>query len=307
MKIRQRNKNLLYAGLIGALSIALISAGILYFMYKNMKESEELLIQQYEEELEEFQIWADQQVKAFTANRYIEAGETIEENDLREVLLSAETAAEDITHYDELLGSIAKVNLEPRTVLTDSILYFEERTPRDLRLAEYAFIDLPSRVEVGDFVDVRIQFPNGNDYVLLSKKKVKELNEDVVWYEMNEQELLTISSAIVDAYLENAIIYALAYVEPYVQDESVVTYPVKDNVLELIETSPNIVDRARNELEARNRQKLENQLEELESSEREKYQRESEKEQEARANRQQEVFEAVDTVNLDVDETNDEE
>ncbi len=45
-----------------------------------------------------------------------------------------------------------------------------------------------------DFVDVRIKFPTGQDYILLSKKKVEDLSNNRVWYHMNEKEILSMSS-----------------------------------------------------------------------------------------------------------------
>lgn len=85
---------------------------------------------------------------------------------------------------------------------------------------------------------------------MLSKKKVKDLANGTIWYEMNEKEILTMSSAIVDAYINDASIYALSYVDPYVQDGAYVTYPANEKVLDLIESDPNIVEVAKQSLSA---------------------------------------------------------
>ncbi|GJM69319.1 hypothetical protein HMSSN036_15350 [Paenibacillus macerans] len=74
-------------------------------------------------------------------------------------------------------------------------------------------------------MDIRIQFPTGQDYILLSKKKIEALAPGTVTVTLGEAEILSLSSAIVDAYLHKASIYALTYVEPYLQGKSTPTYP----------------------------------------------------------------------------------
>ncbi|WP_145950047.1 hypothetical protein [Paenibacillus sp. Y412MC10] len=122
-----------------------------------------------------------------------------------------------------------------------------------------------------DFVDVRIKFPTGQDYILLSKKKVEDLSNNRVWYHMDEKEILSMSSGIVDAYLNDATIYALSYVDPYMQEKAVVTYPPNAKVLDLIDSDPNIVDVAKTELERHYRQKLEADMKSMTSEERQIY------------------------------------
>ena len=59
-----------------------------------------------------------------------------------------------------------------------------------------------------------VQFPSGQDYIILSKKKIDRLQYPAFWTTLSEQEILLLSSALVDAYLHNATLYALTYVEP---------------------------------------------------------------------------------------------
>ena len=39
------------------------------------------------------------------------------------------------------------------------------------RIQEYNMILLPSHLKNGDYVDIRLSLPNGQDYIVLSKKK----------------------------------------------------------------------------------------------------------------------------------------
>ncbi|WMT42914.1 hypothetical protein RE628_11870 [Paenibacillus sp. D2_2] len=122
------------------------------------------------------------------------------------------------------------------------------------------FIQLPGELKQKDVVDIRIQFPTGQDYILLSKKRVESLSPGVVTSTLNEEEILLLSSGIVDAYLHKASIYALKYVEPYLQREAIMTYPPSDAVLQVIRKDPNIVDMAEHALTATIRAGLEGDL-----------------------------------------------
>lgn len=140
------------------------------------------------------------------------------------------------------------------------MVYEDTPAPPDLRNRELQVVLLPSSLAQGDIIDVRIQFPTGQDYILLSKKKVERLNASTLWITMTEEEILSLSSAIVDAYLHKASIYALTYVEPQFQTAAIPTYPANQEVLKLLESDPNIVRRAEQELVRQVRSSLESSL-----------------------------------------------
>ncbi|MNI46530.1 hypothetical protein D3C73_1009980 [compost metagenome] len=95
---------------------------------------------------------------------------------------------------------------------------------------------------------------------MLSKKKIQRLSSGIVTITLNEGEILALSSAIVDAYLHKASIYALLYVEPYLQNKAIATYPVNQAVLDLIKRDPNIVNKAEQALQISSRSSLESDL-----------------------------------------------
>ncbi|MNE94882.1 hypothetical protein D3C80_1928990 [compost metagenome] len=63
-----------------------------------------------------------------------------------------------------------------------------------------------------------------------------------------------------DAYLHKATIYALLYVDPYLQSKAIATYPVNQAVLDLIKRDPNIVNKAEQALQISSRSSLESGL-----------------------------------------------
>ena len=146
-----------------------------------------------------------------------------------------------------------KVDVPAGTIITkDMVSIGEKIVTSDIRTVEYSMINLPSEVLEGDFIDIRIQFPEGQDYVVLGKKRVEKCNETTIWIKQTEEELLTLNNAIIESYLaEGSKLYATKYTEPGIQEASKQTYPVSREVYELINSSPNILEEAKKALRER--------------------------------------------------------
>ena len=116
---------------------------------------------------------------------------------------------------------------------------------------------------VGDYVDVRISFPDGTDEIVLSKKKVEGLTlETSTWHsQLNEAEIITLTSAIIDAaVLQNGHIYTVRYTEPTIQDAATPTYTVNPVAIDLINSDPNVVEKATETLNLQARLALQERL-----------------------------------------------
>lgn len=271
-RIRFRQKQLLLAASIGGAAVLLIcfTFGFFYFNHiEKRNESEKLVIEQ-ERDYVKKQLEEETIAVEVAANDY-SAGDILHESDLVTINIPKSAVPDNVMRANDIVGKYTKINLKKNTPITEAMLFEEGVTPDDLRNQEFRLIELPSKLGKEEYVDVRVKFPTGQDYIVLSKKKVKDLANGTVWYEMNEKEILTMSSAIVDAYINDASIYALSYVDPYMQNKAVVTYPANEAVLDLIESDPNIVEVAKTELERRYRQKLESDLEAMTDRERQNY------------------------------------
>lgn len=148
---------------------------------------------------------------------------------------------------EEDFDKVLLVDVEPEVPIMQSML-FEEVIGKDTREEELNMIFLPSNLELNCYVDVRIGFPNGEDYIVLTKMKVRgrDLNNNTLWLWMDEKEILTLSSAIVDAYLHKGTkLYTVTYVAPTIQEEALPNYPVNVDVLKVIQGNPNIMEEAR--------------------------------------------------------------
>lgn len=92
---------------------------------------------------------------------------------------------------------------------------------------------------------------------------MKDLQASTLTLTLTEPEILSLSSAVVDAYIHKASIYALTYVEPELQLSAIPTYPANDQVLKLISKDPNILKRAEQGLSHTSRALLEKDLSSL--------------------------------------------
>lgn len=154
---------------------------------------------------------------------------------------------------------IAKVDMNANTVITtDLITKSDNPTTDDLREQEYNMLVLPVDLQTGDYIDIRVQFPSGQDFIVVSKKEV-EIPEiagtdspDTIRVDLTEDEILHMSCAIVESYRVNGSkLYVTKYTEAGMQAESTPTFPVNRETSELISNNPNIVERIKQEINAR--------------------------------------------------------
>lgn len=148
--------------------------------------------------------------------------------------------------------AIAKINLSAGTTVTETMITEpDEGASKDLRLTEYNMIVLPSQLEVDDYIDIRLQLPNGQNFIVISKKRVIDANAETIWMNLNEYEILTMSSAIVEAYMmTGSKLYAVSYTDAGNQEQATGTYYPSSTVVELINSDPNITKKATEGLNA---------------------------------------------------------
>lgn len=267
-KIRQRSKNLIYSGLAGAAIVGIIFAGYVIYNIRDTNKQQLNLKFEYEQQV---QAMKDEQFKqeqsmvsGYVTSGDIAAGQMIRQKDLVPVKLPPMASPENlIENNEDIVGSSSKIELRKGTPLTKAMFFEGAVTSPDLRNREINVINLPTNLKIDEVVDVRIQFPTGQDYIVLSKKKIDNLLSPTLWIRLNEQEILTFSSAMVDAYLHKATLYALTYVEPQMQDEAIPTYPINKEVQKLIAKDPNIVNKAELHLSESIRLSLEADLERM--------------------------------------------
>ena len=198
----------------------------------------------------------------YVFSRDMHAGEVLQDQDLTlSDMPAALIPADAVGDLEAARGLVVRGAVKASTLCTGSLLYAQQEYPDDARIQEFTSIRLPSRLAENQCIDVRVTFPNGLDYVVLAKKAVQSLESaesdlsQRVWLTVNEEEILRVSSAIVDAYLHpGTVLYALTYVAPDIQQAAICTYPSNSYVQDLIRQNPNILSHAVTELDRANRE-----------------------------------------------------
>lgn len=197
----------------------------------------------------------------------IGAGEVIEEgvNVVKQTVYTGLEFFNYITEED--LGSTAIIDMnEGLTVMKNMVTPVEIAT--DTREYEIQVCNLMVDQKENDYVDIRIMFPNGSDYLILPKKQIKNLSmeECIFWTYLNEEEILRMASATIDAFtVTGTKIYATRYVESNLQEEAVPTYVVNATVNDMMNPSSthydnNLLTKAITTLNMNARQELEENL-----------------------------------------------
>ncbi len=175
------------------------------------------------------------------------AGDEITEDmlEVREFIDRGESGGLTVTGAGEIAGLCAKVNISSGTLLTKDMVYEADIDTGDLRYVELTNVYMPELLTENDFIDVRISLPDGEDYIVVAKKRVYELlrEEDTVTgflLRLSENDILRIASAVVDmnTYKDTGI-YAVRYIGDH-QAESMEFYPVNSKVYSLTGWDPNV-------------------------------------------------------------------
>ena len=144
-------------------------------------------------------------------------GQIIDDTMVKEVRVHNTTVPAGALSKDIVVGSVASYNI-PANVPVTSTMVSEDIVDSDLREQELNMVVLPSNLNVGDYIDVRLMYPNGTDYVVLTGKEVKELTEQTMWIDISEDERLLLNGSIVDSYLKaGSKLYATRYIDAATQ------------------------------------------------------------------------------------------
>lgn len=238
--MQRKSRNSFLLGMMITLLITSVIIAILFLQVTKLKQEADDLEKSY--------------VTAYVLQSDIESGVDITLSDVVTARISKNMLPSDYISASELTDTtIAKISLKAGTVLTSSVIEDSgEQTTNDIRMQEYNMLVLPTQLEKDDYIDIRWMLPNGQDYIVASKKRVMDCNENTVWLKMSEDEILTMSGAIVEAYtVTGSKLYAVKYVEPGMQETAVATYMPSNEVINLINSDKNITSDAMKALSAR--------------------------------------------------------
>ncbi len=237
--MQKKVRNYFLLGVLITLITCLIIFALVYFLLID-KDSEEL----------------GEEIIAYVLNQDVESGGTITSSMLSQITVYSSMVPSnyiDVSTLSQLQSQsesgevVAKVAMTANTVLTSELVTSSDAViTSDVRYVEYNMLTLPTTLAVGDYIDIRLTLPNGQDLIVVSKKEVQSILGNTIGLEMAEEDILMMESAIVEAYImSSAKLYVIQYVEPGNQDAAVTTYVPTEAVQALIEADANIVDTAR--------------------------------------------------------------
>lgn len=170
----------------------------------------------------------------YRTTRDVKSNEVLTSEDIEEIQVGVNLAAGYSTTLDELIGMTAMNDIGKNEVLYSTMVY-----PVELR-SDYRTLDVlcdrqPIGFSKGDTVDVRITFPNGQDFLLLSKKLVDDVYGNAVRIVVDEKDILIYKSAEADwaRFYKNGTpgssvqIYCTTYIAAGSQDASKQYYPIQ--------------------------------------------------------------------------------
>lgn len=252
----RRIKTILFMFLIAIISMGMGAMAIYFYLDKQIKDNTQAL------ELRKQHL--------YLAKDTISPGEFLTKDNLKMVYEECSMPREYYISEQDI-GKRAVILIETDMPVLRTMCVQGEVTDA-VREVSCEVVKLNDNLLENDYVDIRLRLPDGEDYIVLSKKSVHTLSSlekqqqgvESCYLWMTEEEIVTFSAAIIDAFFyEGSVLYTTKYLMPELQEASLVTYLPRLGTLELIKQNPTLVDTAKVTLKLRLRKDMENRLTEF--------------------------------------------
>ena len=152
--------------------------------------------------------------------RDIVQGEIITQDMIETINVNNSTVPTGVVNAAGIVGLTAKYNIAAKVPITGNMVS-DEVVAADVRDVEINTVLMPSDLDEGDTVDIRLMYPNGTDYIVLAQKTIDKIYDTTFWLKLSEDEIQLLDSAIVDSYLNSGSkLYALRYADSDAQVKS---------------------------------------------------------------------------------------
>lgn len=254
-KLKRTTKQYIIVALICIVVIGGSALTTSIIAIRQMRDEYEYLLSEAELEMNE------NKKSVYVAVSDIGTGEILTEDMVEKRTVYSSQPADTYISKDDL-GKAIMIDISEGTYIVKGMLA-DNPVSSELREIEYDVIHISSNIGAKDYVDIRIFYPNGENFIVMSKKSLIgfQPGTPICYLWVDEEELLRMSAAIVDAALyPGSKLFMTRYIEPSIQDASVITYVPNISVLSLIEQNPNIVERCSQLLNKEVRKAMENRL-----------------------------------------------
>lgn len=250
----KRNKNkktiLINMGLV--ISGAVLTTGLYQFAilpYTIKLERKQTIAELTDSNAEYVQAWKLNKENA-------KQGDSIDiESDLKQVTVSSEGVPKDyIKKKEDIKGKVLRLNISDNTIISsDMFVDMNEAVKDSTKNQDYDWIKVHSFAQQGDYVDIHYKKPDGSDYIVASKKKLVDLSGTVFSINLvDEEERSYINNATVAAALSGGTLYTSIYPDPENQEAAPVTYVLNDQIKNMIEKDPDVLNKAKQQLKSSN-------------------------------------------------------
>lgn len=238
--IQKKTRNSFMLGMLVMFILMGIVVAVLAYMIVTLKEAENDRLAR--------------QKNAYIVSETISSGNSVDSSMLKATKIDSSAVPTDAVNLGDITeNTIAKIDISKGTIITSAMITEKENAVTDsLRIQEYNMLKIASQIQTGDFIDVRLRLADGQDYIVVSKKKVEIPQIDgsdslnTIWIKLTEEETIAMSNAIVEAYqMSGSVLYTTKYVEPGMQGEAIPTYVPSAEVVNLITQNPNITQEAK--------------------------------------------------------------
>lgn len=264
--------------LIVLLVLSWVATGVFFYMYKGDVDSQLAAKDSEIASLNDSLTAIGELVPAYTVGADVPSGKKIEETDLVQIDVPVSMATNLVQDMEELVGKHFRLNMTAGSVLTTDCVY-EEVITSDMRYYDVVLDQLPIGLKVGEYVDIRIKFGTGADFVGISHRQVAEINGNVIKLILSEEDIHMYSDMLIDNIVYNetfispndvngdgqlndkieavgSIMYAITYVEGGNQEKSDNFYAPSALVQGIMAGDPNLTDRKLSETDLVLRRKL---------------------------------------------------
>lgn len=184
-------------------------------------------------------------VQCVTVKSTVKPGDPVTEEVLDYVTCPSSIVTDQfVTNTQDVIGRVFKIGVNKGTPLMSNMT-MEEVIDDDMRDRDIILDRITVGIRVGDYVDIRMTMPYGDEYVVIPHKRVYALNDNTIKLYLSEYEWALYQGAMVDYYLNQpygCTIYADRYIEPGLQNAAIAYYAPPNNIAAMIAKNPNILD-----------------------------------------------------------------
>lgn len=221
--------------IIGVLVVAL---GVTMFAFRTKSKKQQAQIDSLNQEVEDLQ---NNMEEVYVTSKDVKSGSTVELDSVTTTLLPSDSIPENaVTAEEELTDKIYKIGLKAGSYITTDMIS-DYKIHKNMRELDVVMDEIPVGLEEGDYVDIRISFPLGQDYIAMSHKKVLSITGNTVKLIVIEHDFYRYESMKTDlATYQSTKIYAVKYVEAGLQPNGKVYYPPTLEIIKQSILDPNM-------------------------------------------------------------------